>query len=94
MEIDIDEVAAAAASNNVALEINAHYYRLDLRDTHVRAAIQKGAKLVINTDAHCLADLEMIKYGVTTARRGWATAEDVINTYPPAKLRKWIAQKR
>jgi len=94
MEIDIDEVAAAAASNNVALEINAHYYRLDLRDTHVRAAIQKGAKLVINTDAHCLADLEMMKYGVTTARRGWATAEDVINTYPPAKLRKWIAQKR
>jgi len=90
MDIDIDEIAAAAASNGVALEINAHPMRLDLRDVHVRAAIKAGAKLVINTDAHSIADLDLIRYGVITARRGWAGPQDVINTYPAAKLQKWL----
>jgi len=90
MEIDIDRIAAAAAANNVALEVNAHYMRLDLRDTHVRAAISAGAKIVINTDAHHVSDLDMMKYGVVTARRGWATRADVINTYTPKKLRQWL----
>ena len=70
MEIDIEKLAAAAARNNVALEINAHYMRLDLCDIHVRAAIAAGAKIIINTDAHSPADLDLMHYGVTTARRG------------------------
>ncbi|HUS47984.1 MAG TPA: DNA polymerase/3'-5' exonuclease PolX [Phycisphaerae bacterium] len=90
MEIDIDAIAAAAAANNVALEINAHPMRLDLRDVHVRAALQAGAKLVINTDAHIAEALDLMKYGVITARRGWAEPKDVINTYSTAELKKWI----
>jgi len=92
MEIDIDEIANAAAANNVALEVNAHYWRLDLRDTHVRPAIEAGAKIIVSTDAHSTADLDYMKYGVTTARRGWARASDVINTYTPAKLKKFLAR--
>lgn len=94
MEIDIDKIARAAAVNDVALEVNAHYFRLDLRDTHVRAAIRCGAKIIINTDAHGIAGLDMMKYGVTTARRGWATAADVVNTYTREKLTGWLAKKR
>ena len=67
--------------------------RLDLRDTHVRAAIAAGAKIVINTDAHHLSDLDMMGYGVVTARRGWATRADVINTYTPKKLRQWLENR-
>ncbi len=93
MEIDIEPIAAAAAANDVALELNAHYWRLDLRDVHVKAAISAGAKILINTDAHDIADLDMMTYGVTTARRGWATPEDVINTWTPAKLKKWLKRQ-
>ena len=94
MEIDIEAIASAAAANDVALEINAHYWRLDLRDVHVKAAIDAGAKIIINTDAHSIADLELMHYGVSTARRGWATAGDVLNTFTPAKLNKWIKAKK
>lgn len=93
MEIDIDEIARAAAANGVALEINAHPWRLDLRDVHVRAAIAAGAKIIISTDAHEIDGLDLMKYGVITARRGWATPSDVINTYPPKKLKAWLKKK-
>jgi len=93
MELDIEAIAAAAAANNVALEVNAHYWRLDLRDIHIRPAVEAGAKIVISTDAHSVEGLDMMKYGVTTARRGWAGRDDVINTYTPKKLMKWIKQR-
>jgi len=93
MEIDIELIARAAAANDVALEINAHYWRLDLRDVHVRAAVAAGAKVIISTDAHGIDDLDMMKYGVITARRGWARAGDVVNTYSLARLSKWISRK-
>ncbi len=92
MEIDIEAVAAAAADNDVALEINAHPWRLDLRDTHVRAAVEAGAKLVINSDAHEAGGLEAMRWGVVTARRGWATAADIINTWPWTKLKRWLTK--
>ncbi len=93
MEIDIVALARAAAANNTALEINAHPWRLDLRDVHVRAAVDAGAKLLICTDAHDGGDLSLMRFGVATARRGWATAADVINTYTPAALKKWLKRK-
>ena len=92
MELDIDSIAAAAAANDVALEINAHYMRLDLRDVHVRAAISAGAKIMINTDAHSIEDLELMSYGVMTAKRGWASCKDVINTWSVDKIKKWLAK--
>ncbi len=94
MEIDIARIAQAAAANDVALEINAHYMRLDLRDTHVRAAVQAGARIVINSDAHNAEELSVMRFGVTTARRGWATPDDVINTWPVKRIRQFLARKR
>ena len=94
MEIDIEKVAQAAAANGVALEINANYLRLDLRDVHVRAAIGCGAKILINTDAHRTKELDMMQYGVLTARRGWAEAKDVLNTLSRAEMQKWLKKGR
>ena len=88
MEIDIDRLAKAAAKRNVALEVNADPSRLDLRDTHVRAALAAGAKLMVNTDAHSVAGLDNMHFGVTTARRGWAAARDVINTWNVREIKE------
>ena len=87
---DMRKVIAAAAQRGIALEINANSWRLDLRDTHARAAIEAGVKLAINTDAHGPADLDQLVYGVLTARRAGATANDVINCQSKTALSKWI----
>jgi len=94
MEIDIDRLAKAAAKHNAALEVNADPARLDLRDAHVRAALAAGARLMINTDAHSVPGLENMHFGVTTARRGWATAKDVINTWSVRDFKEWLKLPR
>lgn len=91
-EIDMDRILDVAAETGTALEINSFWDRLDLRDIHVRAAIDRGVKLCINTDAHHREHLPMMHLGVGTARRGWATAADVINTFNLESLKNW--QKR
>ncbi len=91
---DIDALVRAAAERGVAMEINANHWRLDLRDTHARAALAAGCKLAINTDAHGAGDLGQLPYGVLTARRAGATAADVVNCLSAAGLRKWIASTR
>ncbi len=92
--IHIAEVIEAAVEMDVALEINAAPDRLDLSDVHARLAQERGALLSINTDAHALDHLEFLRFGVITARRGWGTAESVINTWPLAGLREWRAARR
>ena len=94
MELDIGRIAAAAAANNTALELSASWKRLDLKDLHLRQALEVGAKLFINTDAHSTEGFDQMRYGILTARRGGVTAADVVNTYPPAAFKKWMAQKR
>jgi DNA polymerase (family 10) len=94
LELDIDAVAHAAAANGVALEINSQPVRLDLRDTHVRAAIKAGAKIIISTDAHNTNELDLMRFGITTARRGWATPADIVNTMPLAEFKKWMKKKK
>ena len=91
---DIEVLSKAAAQRGIALEINANPYRLDLRDTHVRVALEHGCKLAINTDAHGEGDLMALRFGVMTARRGGATKGDVVNTLDAAGLRAWIASTR
>jgi len=93
MDLDMEAVAAAAAANNVALEINSQHMRLDLRDIHARTAIEKGARLIISTDAHNISELDYIAYGVTTARRGWATAGDVLNTLTADEFLRWVTSR-
>ena len=87
---NMKQVITAAAQRGIALEINANSWRLDLRDTHAHAAIEAGVKLAINTDAHGPADLDQLIYGVLTARRARATANDVINCMSKTALARWI----
>ena len=91
---DMSELFKAAAERDIAMEINANHWRLDLRDTHARAAIAAGVKLSINTDAHGPADLDQLQYGILAARRAGATKKDIINCTAKAALAKWIKAKR
>ncbi|MCX5697539.1 MAG: DNA polymerase/3'-5' exonuclease PolX [Candidatus Omnitrophica bacterium] len=81
-ELDLDEILKVARETNTHLEINSFPDRLDLNDIHAHRAKEMGVKLAINTDAHALEQLGTIKYGLAMARRGWLSAEDVINTLP------------
>jgi DNA polymerase (family 10) len=78
--LDLDEVYAVALETGVALEVNGLPDRLDLRGEHVRAAVAAGVKIVVSTDAHSTRGLGNMELAVHTARRGWATAADVLNT--------------
>src|SRR5690606_32674024 len=93
LDLAIDEIIAAARQHDVALEINANWLRLDLRDTHVRAAVEAGCLIAINCDVHATSDFDMLPYGVTTARRGWLTPAQCVNTWTRPKLRKWLSRK-
>jgi DNA polymerase (family X) len=79
-EIDLDPVYDAAASAGVWLELNGNPERIDLSDRAARAAVERGVRLVISTDAHSADELSLMRYGVDTARRGWVTAAHVMNT--------------
>ena len=90
--VNLEEVIKVAVNEGVVLEINAHPARLDLNDIHSRMAKEMGAKLVINTDAHAISQLGLMRYGIFTARRGWLEKEDVINTNPVKKLMGLISR--
>jgi DNA polymerase (family 10) len=85
-DVDWEEVFRRAAKYGTILEVNANPQRLDLCAEHIREAIDTGVKLALGTDAHHPDHLRFMRYGVLTARRGWAEAEDVINTLPWEKL--------
>ncbi len=89
IEIEIDEVLQACAEYRVAVEINAHPNRLDLRDTHAWRARELGVPIVISTDAHRVRELDQIHYGVEQGRRAWLTPDDVLNTRPLDELLAW-----
>jgi DNA polymerase (family 10) len=78
--LDLERVFAVALEEDVALEVNGLPDRLDLRGEHVREALKAGLKIVCSTDAHSARGLENMVLSVATARRGWATAADVLNT--------------
>jgi len=90
LQPDIDQLLAAAIEGNTALEINANPYRLDLRDIHVRAAVEAGALIAINCDVHKEDQFAFLRYGVTTARRGWLRAPSCVNTWTEKKLLAWL----
>lgn len=79
-DLDVEALIEACARTGTFLEVNANPRRLDLRPEHVRAAIDAGVRICISTDAHAPAGLEVMRYGVDCARRGWATAADIVNT--------------
>lgn len=94
IEFDLDEVLAAAKKHRVAMEIDCYPDRSDLRDLHVRAAVKAGVKLVIDTDAHAPEHFRFIPLGEATARRGWASKNDVLNTKSAKDLLAYLAKKR
>ncbi|MBI5709329.1 MAG: DNA polymerase/3'-5' exonuclease PolX [Candidatus Eisenbacteria bacterium] len=84
---DQDRVFARAAELDVAMEINSQPDRVDLSDANARRAHELGVTLVIDTDAHSIPNLDLIRYGVFAARRAGLTRDDVLNTVPYERLR-------
>jgi DNA polymerase (family 10) len=83
--VHIDTILKRAAELGVAVEHNANPRRSDLNDLHLRTAKQHGCKIVVNTDAHSIDELDQIRYGITQLRRAWLCAADVLNTQPTAE---------
>jgi DNA polymerase (family 10) len=84
--LDLERVFEVALEADVAVEINGLAPRLDLRDVHVRAAVEAGVPIVCSTDAHSVRGLGNMQLSVATARRGWATAANILNTRPLAEI--------
>ena len=89
-DIDLERVMKAAKERGCFLELNAHPDRLDLTDVNCQMAKGMGLKLAISTDAHSLDDLDLIRFGVGQARRGWLEPDDVINTRGLKDLKKLL----
>ena len=85
-DYDMEKVIDACAKHGVAMECNSYPDRLDLKDVYLRMCKERGAKVVISTDAHSTTNLGFIRYWVTMARRGWLEKKNVINTLPPAEF--------
>jgi DNA polymerase (family 10) len=81
-DVDMDAIIAEAKRTGTALEIDAYPDRLDLRDDHIRRAVEAGVKLTIDSDAHSVSHIRYLSFGVDQARRGWATKADILNTRP------------
>jgi DNA polymerase (family 10) len=91
---DMERVLERAAELGVAMEINCQPDRLDLSDAHTRLAKEKGITLVIDTDAHGTAGLDLMRYGVFVARRAGLTRDDVLNALPYERMRKALRKGR
>jgi DNA polymerase (family 10) len=88
--INLGKIFDACKANNVWPEIDAFPSRLDLNDVNAKFAIEKGTKLVIDTDSHSTDQLRYMEFGIATARRGWARKKDIVNTLPWKKFEKLL----
>jgi DNA polymerase (family 10) len=91
-DLDMEAVCRAALTHGVALEINANPHRLDLKDDHAFLARELGCLFAISTDAHSPGELDLMRFGVATAQRGWVQAKDVVNTWPLEQLQRFLAK--
>ena len=89
-ELDVERVLQACRETGTVVEINANPARLDLNDVYARRAVELGCKLAINCDAHAVDGMAILEYGIGTARRGWLTAADVVNTRPLAEMLRML----
>ena len=92
IQFDVDRVFEACREAGVCLEINAYPDRLDLPDVYCKRAREMGVTMAVSTDAHKIADLDLMQYGVSVARRGWLEKGDVLNTLSLSALRKRLKQ--
>jgi DNA polymerase (family 10) len=91
--IDLVEVARTAATHRVALEVNGST-RLDLSSGNIRLTHPYGVKYMVNTDAHQVAQLECMRFGVQMARRGWLEKKDILNTLPLDKMMSYFRPRK
>lgn len=89
-DVDLEQVFKTAKEYGKAIEVNSHYLRLDLNDINIRKAIDMGIRLVTSTDAHNTDQLKLMRLGVATARRGWATKTDIINSMKFKELSEFL----
>lgn len=94
LEPAMNELFAAAKEHGTALEINAHHMRLDLRDVHVKGAVDAGCMLAIDCDVHGAEDFNELRYGVMTAQRGWLPKTQCLNCMDAKSLDAWRRKKR
>lgn len=90
VQLDIEQVIEKAKETGTILDIDSYPDRLDLKDEHVRKAVERGAKLGISSDSHSTAHFHYLELGVAQARRGWATAKDVVNTRKVDEFKKLL----
>lgn len=88
IKLDIDKIIKAAKRTGTVLEIDAFPNRLDIKDDYIRKCVEVGVKMSINSDAHNIAHLKYLEYGIAQARRGWAKKNDIINTLPVNEMLK------
>jgi DNA polymerase (family 10) len=93
-EVDMQTVIEQAAAAGCALELNATPDRLDLNGVWARRGLKLGARFTVSSDAHSTTELDYMQFGIGSARRGWLTAADVLNTRPLEELRSLLAQRR
>lgn len=87
-ELEFERIYEASKDSGTFLEINSQMNRLDLNDMNIKLAIENGCKLIINSDAHSIQEMHNTELGIGTARRGWATKNDIINTLPLKDVQK------
>jgi len=91
VECRVEEVLDAVAASRAAVEINGDPKRLDLAPRWLRAARERGIRFVVSTDAHAVAELANLRYGVAMARRGWIRRHEVLNTLPVDAFARAVA---
>ncbi|MFC7328012.1 DNA polymerase/3'-5' exonuclease PolX [Marinactinospora rubrisoli] len=91
IDADLDAVFQACARTGTAVEIDASPDRLDLAAEHIRLARRHGIVFTIDSDAHATPHLDFLRYGVGTAQRGWLSADDVLNTWPLERVRRFLS---
>ena len=93
-KVDMEAVIKKAKETGTALEINSQPRRMDINEVWVRRAVEEGVKMVISTDSHSLGNFEFMELGVSIARRGWATKEDILNTGSWDRIQQFVNEKR
>jgi DNA polymerase (family 10) len=90
IQLDVEKIMEAAKDNGTILDIDSYPDRLDLKDEYIRKAVKIGAKLGVSSDAHSVVQLHYLELGIAQARRGWATAKDIVNTRKVEEFLKMV----
>jgi DNA polymerase (family X) len=92
--IDLEDVIAAAAEHDVAIEINADPHRMEMDWRYWKDARARGVVTAINPDAHSVRELDNVRLGTTVARKGWLEAGDVVNAWELEDVKRYVGRKR